>query len=105
VFAARLGSRLDDVVLITVSEFGRTIAENRNGGTDHGAATAMLILGGRVNGGRVLGSWSPLEAVPADGVPIATDMRQVIEELLGGPDASMPAALTHTPNPLGIVRA
>jgi uncharacterized protein (DUF1501 family) len=42
---------LDETLLVSFSEFGRRITENGSAGTDHGAASAMLVLGGKVNGG------------------------------------------------------
>ena len=56
-----LGDRMSDVVVLTMSEFGRTVRENGNRGTDHGHATAMLVLGRRrCSGGRVYGRWPGL---------------------------------------------
>src|SRR5207244_2859932 len=63
-FAQDLGERMRDVVVLTMSEFGRTVQENGNSGTDHGHATAMLVLGGPVNGGKVLGRWPGLDPAP-----------------------------------------
>ena len=57
-----LGDRMSDVVVLTMSEFGRTVRENGNRGTDHGHGTAMLALGGPVKGGRVYGRWPGLAA-------------------------------------------
>src|SRR5262249_31764261 len=48
-----LGDRMDDVVVLSMSEFGRTVRENGNRGTDHGHATAMLVVGGPVRGRQV----------------------------------------------------
>lgn len=76
-FSQDLGERMRNVVVLTISEFGRTIAENGNGGTDHGHATAMLALGGLVNGGKVLGTWPGLEGRD---VPVTTDFRDVFGE-------------------------
>ena len=85
-FAQDLGDRMNDVVVVTCSEFGRTIAENGSSGTDHGRATAMLVMGGPVNGGRVLGRWPGL-AVEArfEGrdLAVTTDFRDLFAELLG----------------------
>src|SRR5262249_32933777 len=55
-----LGDRMADVVVLTMTEFGRTVRENGNRGTDHGHGTAMLIMGGGVKGGRVYGRWPGL---------------------------------------------
>src|SRR5436309_12477403 len=48
-----LGQRMDEVVILTMSEFGRTVKENGNRGTDHGHANAMFIVGNTVRGGKV----------------------------------------------------
>jgi uncharacterized protein (DUF1501 family) len=84
-FTQDLGERMRSVVVLTMSEFGRTVAENGNRGTDHGHATAMLALGGPVNGGKVLGRWPGLE--PASrfegrAVAITTDFRDLLGEIL-----------------------
>ena len=56
-----LGDRMADVVILTMSEFGRAVAENGNRGTDHGHGNAMMIIGGQhVRGGRVYGRWPGL---------------------------------------------
>jgi uncharacterized protein (DUF1501 family) len=86
-FAQDLGDRMRDVVLVTCSEFGRTIAENGSAGTDHGRATAMLVMGGPVHGGRVLGRWPGLEpAARFEGrdLAVTTDFRDLFAELLVG---------------------
>src|SRR6266853_1734839 len=84
-FATDVGEAMRDVVVITMSEFGRTIRENGSQGTDHGHATAMLVLGGPVNGGKVLGRWPGLD--PADrfegrDVAVTTDFRDLFGEIL-----------------------
>ena len=58
--ARDLGDRMQDVVILTMSEFGRTVGENGNRGTDHGHGNAMMILGGGVKGGKVYGRWPGL---------------------------------------------
>ena len=78
-----------------MSEYGRTARENGTGGTDHGHGNVMLVLGGSVQGGRVLGN---LPALTADqlfegrDVPVTTDFRDVLAEVterhLHLPDAS-----------------
>ena len=80
-----LGQRMDDVVVLTMSEFGRTVRENGNRGTDHGHATAMLALGGPVNGGRVLGRWPGLDAASrfeGRDLAVTTDFRDLFSEVL-----------------------
>lgn len=61
-FAQDLGPRLADVTLLTMTEFGRTAKENGTRGTDHGTASASLVLGGGVAGGRVVTDWPGLSA-------------------------------------------
>ena len=59
-FYQDLGDRMEDVVVVTMSEFGRTAKENGNRGTDHGHANAMFVMGGPVQGGKVYGKWPGL---------------------------------------------
>src|SRR3989442_1176592 len=84
-FAQDLGEKMRDVVVLTMSEFGRTIRENGNSGTDHGHATAMLVLGGSVNGGKVLGAWpglDPEKRFEGRDVAVTTDFRDLFGEIL-----------------------
>jgi uncharacterized protein (DUF1501 family) len=82
-FARDLGSRMGDVVLVTMSEFGRTVRENGNRGTDHGHANFMLVLGGGVKGGKVYGQWPGLTNLYENrDLAITTDFRDVFAELL-----------------------
>lgn len=86
-FSRDLGERMSDVVVLTMSEFGRTIAENGNVGTDHGHATAMFVLGGGVRGGRVYGTWPTLDpATRFQGrdLAVTTDFRDLFSEVLVG---------------------
>ena len=59
-FSQDMGDRMEDIVVVTMSEFGRTAHENGNRGTDHGHANCMLVLGGPVKGGKVYGKWPGL---------------------------------------------
>jgi uncharacterized protein (DUF1501 family) len=84
-FARDLGSRMADVVLVTMSEFGRTVRENGNRGTDHGHANVMLLLGGGVRGGRVAGRWpglAPEQLYEHRDLAVTTDFRDVFGEVL-----------------------
>jgi len=83
--ATDLGDRMSNVVVLTMSEFGRTIHENGNSGTDHGHATAMFLLGGPVNGGKVLGKWpglAPEQRYEGRDVAVTTDFRDLFSEVL-----------------------
>jgi uncharacterized protein (DUF1501 family) len=73
------------VVVLTMSEFGRTVRENGTSGTDHGHATAMLALGGPVRGGRVLGKWPTLDPAARferRDLAVTTDFRDLFGEIL-----------------------
>ena len=83
-FARDLGDKMSDVVVLTMSEFGRTVAENGNRGTDHGHATAMLVFGGGVRGGRVYGRWPGLAAhqlFEGRDLAVTTDFRTLFTEV------------------------
>jgi uncharacterized protein (DUF1501 family) len=79
-----LGPRMSDVVVLTMSEFGRTVRENGNRGTDHGHATAMLVMGGPVQGGRVCGRWPGLrreQLFEGRDLAVTTDFRSLFTEV------------------------
>jgi uncharacterized protein (DUF1501 family) len=83
-FTRDLGDRMADVVVLTMSEFGRTVAENGNRGTDHGHATAMLVVGGGVRGGRLYGRWpglAPEQRFESRDVAVTTDFRALFHEV------------------------
>ncbi len=83
-FATDLGKRMDDVVILTMSEFGRTAKENGTRGTDHGHANSMLVLGNSVKGGKVYGDWKGLEnenLYEGRDVAVTTDFRDVFGEI------------------------
>jgi uncharacterized protein (DUF1501 family) len=89
-----LGAAANNVVLVTMSEFGRTAAENGSGGTDHGVGGAMLLRGGHVRGGQVYGTWpglAPAALVGGHSLAATSDFRDVLREVLevhmGGTDA------------------
>jgi uncharacterized protein (DUF1501 family) len=84
---ADLGDRMDDVVILTMSEFGRTVRQNGTGGTDHGHATALFAIGGGVQGGRVHGRWPGLareQLHEGRDLALTTDFRTVFGEVLTG---------------------
>lgn len=97
-FAKDLDSQMSNVTLVTMSEFGRTVRENGNRGTDHGHATVMMALGGSVKGGRVLGKWPGLDSLyEGRDLPVTTDFRDVFAEVLKGSDISrvFPGYMPH----------
>ena len=81
-----LGDRMDDVVIMTMSEFGRMARENGNRGTDHGHAGALFVIGGNVKGGKVHGKWPGLEPeqlYEGRDLALTTDFRAVFAEVVG----------------------
>ncbi|HLH42892.1 MAG TPA: DUF1501 domain-containing protein [Bryobacteraceae bacterium] len=86
-FYADMGDRMEDIVVVTMSEFGRTAQENGNGGTDHGHGDVMMALGGPVRGGKVYGAWPGLEKeqlYEGRDLAVTTDFRTVLGELVRG---------------------
>jgi uncharacterized protein (DUF1501 family) len=84
-FTVDLGDRMDDVVLLTMSEFGRAVNENGNRGTDHGHAGALFVIGGNVKGGKVHGKWPGLEQeqlYEGRDLALTTDFRSVFAEVV-----------------------
>jgi len=82
-----LGNRMSDVMILTMSEFGRTVAENGNRGTDHGHGNAMMVVGGGVRGGKVYGRWPGLareQRYEGRDLAVTTDFRTVFAEVAGG---------------------
>src|SRR6195256_5224634 len=80
-----LGDRMEDTVVLTMSEFGRAVSENGNRGTDHGHGNAMMVIGGGVRGGKVYGKWPGLASSQRyDGrdLAVTTDFRDVFGEII-----------------------
>jgi uncharacterized protein (DUF1501 family) len=78
-----MGAQAEDVVVVTMSEFGRTARENGTRGTDHGHANVMFVMGGPVKGGRVYGRWpglAPEQLNEGRDLAVTTDFRQVLAE-------------------------
>jgi uncharacterized protein (DUF1501 family) len=79
-----LGDRMDDVVIMTMSEFGRMAKQNGNGGTDHGHAGALFVIGGHVQGQKVHGKWpglAPEQLNEGRDLALTTDFRAVFAEV------------------------
>jgi uncharacterized protein (DUF1501 family) len=82
--ATDLGKRMDDVVILTMSEFGRTARQNGTGGTDHGHGNAMFVIGNAVKGGKVYGEWKGLKPDQLNegrDLAVTTDFRDVFGEV------------------------
>lgn len=83
-FWTDMGAYQDDITLMTMTEFGRTVKQNGTGGTDHGRASCNFILGNDVNGGQVHGTVQPLSVENLeDGrdLAVTTDFRNVFREV------------------------
>jgi uncharacterized protein (DUF1501 family) len=80
-----LGDRMRNVVIVTMTEFGRAIRQNGSGGTDHGHASCLLLAGGPVKGGKVYGRWpglAPGQLHEGRDLALTTDFRNVFSEIL-----------------------
>lgn len=110
-FYADLGERMSRITVVTMSEFGRRVKENASGGTDHGHGGFMFLLGGKVNGGRIFGTWPGLAAdrlVGPGDLAITTDYRtvlaEVVERRLLNPNPTEVFPGFTSPGHLGVVR-
>jgi uncharacterized protein (DUF1501 family) len=110
-FLTDLGEQRDDVLVVTMSEFGRTVRENGSRGTDHGHGNAMMLFGNGVNGGKVHGHWPGLassQLYEGRDLAVTTDFRSVLGEiasrhLRAGNLASIFPGFS--PQPIGALRA
>jgi uncharacterized protein (DUF1501 family) len=78
-----MGTDAENITLVTMSEFGRTARQNGTGGTDHGHANVMFVLGGQVKGGKVYGKWPGLSNEQLNegrDLAVTTDFRNVLGE-------------------------
>lgn len=84
-FQQDMGPRMKDVLVLTMTEFGRTVRQNGTGGTDHGHASCMFALGGNVKGGKVYTDWpglNPSSLYEGRDLQVTTDFRDVFAEVL-----------------------
>jgi uncharacterized protein (DUF1501 family) len=85
-FYQDMGDRMEDVTVVTMSEFGRTVRENGDRGTDHGHANVMFAMGGDIRGGKVYGDWPGLrddeQLYEGRDLNLTTDFRDVLGELV-----------------------
>lgn len=111
--ASGLGPVLDDTVVVVMSEFGRTVRQNGNGGTDHGHGNVLWLLGGPIAGGKVYGRWPGLDAGTLHegrDLAVTTDFRDVLasvaERHLLLKDRQLASVFpAFDPTPLPLVRA
>jgi uncharacterized protein (DUF1501 family) len=110
-FCTDMGDRMEDIVLVTMSEFGRTARENGNNGTDHGHGDVMFVMGGPVRGGKIYGKWPGLEEeqlYERRDLAVTTDFRAVLSELvtgqLGAVDLSQVFPGYRAGEPLGLLK-
>src|SRR5579863_8472442 len=84
-FATALGPHYQDTVILVISEFGRTVRQNGNGGTDHGHGNVMWVMGGPVRGRKVYGAWPGLstqQLYQERDLAVTTDFREPIAAVL-----------------------
>ena len=107
-----MGPDAESITLVTMSEFGRTAHQNGTGGTDHGHANAMFVLGGNVRGRKVYGQWPGLadhQLNEGRDLAITTDYRQVLGEVVSKTigannlEVTVPGAKLNSKQFLGLV--
>lgn len=84
-FYQDLGPEMQHTTVVVMTEFGRRVEENSAFGTDHGRGSVMFVMGGGIQGGRVLGNWPGLSREVLEGpgdLPVTTNYRNVLEPIL-----------------------
>jgi len=108
-----LGDRMRNVVILTMTEFGRTIRQNGSGGTDHGHASCLFVAGGPVKGGKVYGKWPGLstdQLYEGRDLALTTDFRDVFGEIAarhmraGNVGSIFPGYSSNSANFRGLIR-
>ncbi len=107
-FKDSLGPTYQDTTILVISEFGRTMHENGNAGTDHGHGNVMWVMGGQVRGGKVYGRWpglQPGELYQERDLAITTDFRDpiavVLTQHMGLAEAQIDRVFPARPHPSG----
>jgi uncharacterized protein (DUF1501 family) len=107
-----LGDQMRNIVLVTMTEFGRAVRQNGSGGTDHGHASCLFVAGGPVKGGKVYGQWpglAPEQLYEGRDLALTTDFRDVFSEIvithLGARDVSRVFPNFKQAAPLKMVKA
>jgi len=84
-FHADMFEHMNNLTMVTMSEFGRRASENGSLGTDHGHGSMMMVLGGNVDGGKVHGQWPGMredQLIGPGDLAVTTDYRDVLSEIL-----------------------
>jgi uncharacterized protein (DUF1501 family) len=100
-FHADLHDRLDRVVMVVMSEFGRRLRSNKSNGTDHGHAGLTIVSAPHIAGGRIHGTWPGLASEHLDNavdLALTTDIRSILAELMAGPLGTPAAPVTVFPH-------
>lgn len=98
VLIEQLGALYADTTIVVMSEFGRTLAQNGTGGTDHGHGNVMWLFGGAVQGGRVYSDWPGLDRqqlYAARDLAVTTDYRAVLQRILVHQWSLSDSAMSH----------
>lgn len=84
-FVNEIGSKIEDVTIITITEFGRTVRENGNRGTDHGHGSCFFVINGNVKPKNIIANWKDLKKenlYEERDLPVTTDFRDIFSEIL-----------------------
>ncbi len=109
-FATDMGSDMNHVTVVVMTEFGRRVAENSSLGTDHGRASFMMLMGGGTMGGQIYSKWPGLEDHQLDetgDLRVTTDYRDVLSEVVKNRmrnDNLSEVFVGYQPQPVGLTK-